>query len=327
MTGALDGRPRWSCWHLHLDSAAPALVDTVLLDVVEPVVRELRADGAITGWFFIRYWQHGPHLRLRLAGLDGAAEPGVTAALAERLAPVNAGVPDGERMSTEQYHRSTGPIARAGEGGADGFEALPLAALRPGGVHREPYTPETDRYGGPALLGLSESLFGDSSELVAAVLRARPNWNGRVSFALLAIAGAVRAADPDEVSQERFLRGLRASWLTWAGRAEHPGMNPLAAREASLRSAGLLAARFPGGPGALPGAGRAADRWAERLGGAMDVWRDAARAGTLSSGPPEILASHLHMTLNRLGFGPEQEVFLLSVLIELWAGRRTAAAA
>src|SRR5882757_1457310 len=41
--------------------------DRFLLEAVAPAARAAVANGAASGWFFIRYWEGGPHLRLRLA--------------------------------------------------------------------------------------------------------------------------------------------------------------------------------------------------------------------------------------------------------------------
>ena len=45
-----------------------ATLDRVLVELVAPLIRELRADGAIKHWFFIRYDEGGWHMRLRLRG-------------------------------------------------------------------------------------------------------------------------------------------------------------------------------------------------------------------------------------------------------------------
>ncbi|MEU7703623.1 lantibiotic dehydratase C-terminal domain-containing protein, partial [Streptomyces sp. NPDC039028] len=74
----------WTAWHLHLGTTARSAHDRVVTDVIGPTVREL-APG--TPWFFIRYWQSGPHLRLRVGDLDEAARTRVAAALAAPQPP------------------------------------------------------------------------------------------------------------------------------------------------------------------------------------------------------------------------------------------------
>src|SRR5439155_20641658 len=45
-----------------------ATADALLRDGPGPLVRSLRARGVIEGWFFIRFADPNPHLRLRLRG-------------------------------------------------------------------------------------------------------------------------------------------------------------------------------------------------------------------------------------------------------------------
>ena len=154
---------RWHSWHLHLDSADPAVAERALLEVVRPVLSVARP------WFFIRYWQGGPHLRLRVADLDDgpAAEFGAT--LAGPLARVNAGIQAAHRIDPAGYRAEAARLASAGEGG----RPLGVEELRPGGVYQESYQPEFGRYGGVELMPLSERLFHVSSVVALRVCVAR----------------------------------------------------------------------------------------------------------------------------------------------------------
>uniref|UniRef100_UPI00278BC8A2 lantibiotic dehydratase C-terminal domain-containing protein n=1 Tax=Streptomyces venezuelae TaxID=54571 RepID=UPI00278BC8A2 len=80
---ATPRRTAWTAWHLHLGTTARSAHDRVVTDVIGPTIRELDPG---TPWFFIRYWQSGPHLRLRVGDLDEAARARVAAALTARLA-------------------------------------------------------------------------------------------------------------------------------------------------------------------------------------------------------------------------------------------------
>ncbi|MFD7576694.1 lantibiotic dehydratase C-terminal domain-containing protein, partial [Streptomyces sp. NPDC059810] len=102
----------WTAWHLHLGTTARSAHDRVVTDVIGPTIREL-APG--TPWFFIRYWQSGPHLRLRVGDLDTAARARVEAALTERLAAAGAPAPGEEPPG----RAPRGPPA-AGRGGGAG---------------------------------------------------------------------------------------------------------------------------------------------------------------------------------------------------------------
>jgi thiopeptide-type bacteriocin biosynthesis protein len=42
-------------------------LDALIIGAVSPLVEDLTCSGAVGGFFFLRYWESGPHLRLRLA--------------------------------------------------------------------------------------------------------------------------------------------------------------------------------------------------------------------------------------------------------------------
>ena len=42
-------------------------LDRLLVECVGPLVLALKREGAIAESFFLRYWNGGPHIRLRLA--------------------------------------------------------------------------------------------------------------------------------------------------------------------------------------------------------------------------------------------------------------------
>lgn len=62
--------------------------DRVLRDAIAPVVREAQARGDISQWFFIRYRDPEPHLRVRFCGEPGGLLAHVLPALDRALAPL-----------------------------------------------------------------------------------------------------------------------------------------------------------------------------------------------------------------------------------------------
>jgi thiopeptide-type bacteriocin biosynthesis protein len=67
---------RWLGVHLFYDQ--PGIYtpecDRVVKEVAEPFVRRALAEGWIDGHFFIRYSEHGPHVRLRVHGAADVLE-------------------------------------------------------------------------------------------------------------------------------------------------------------------------------------------------------------------------------------------------------------
>ncbi|MEV7600502.1 thiopeptide-type bacteriocin biosynthesis protein [Kitasatospora sp. NPDC089797] len=297
----------WTSWHLHLPSDRSDLQDDLVVRVVAPVARRAAADG----WFFIRYWQAGPHLRLRLAGLDDRRADAVEAQLVAAMEPFRRAAAEGREAADEAYLSHVRGMAAAGEEGV----AVAAEPLLPAGVYRRPYEPEVERYGGPAEIGAAERLFQCSSEAVAALLELAGGpqvpAGARLRAALQATAVAL-AVLPDDARRVEFCdRGVQ-SWERWlrasgAPREQIDGLHAEAAR---------LAGQLGGSAGALlrgPAVGPVR-RWADGLAGTMARLADDPRAR-----PESVLFSHLHMFHNRLGTAVRVELLCHAILQRLIA--------
>ncbi|MFH8220861.1 lantibiotic dehydratase [Streptomyces sp. NPDC018057] len=214
--------------------------------------------GGVDRWFFIRYADPHPHLRLRLHG-----EP---ALLNGVLLP--------------RLHVLAGELARAG-----------LAR----GLRIDGYSPETERYGGAALLEAAEEVFHADSLLVLERLAAPED--DRILSAAHDVAELVRA----------FHHGYGGDWRHWltatyAKREQHH--KAFAAR----RGAALTRITRDGSPDAVGEQYRAAPRRFGRL------VREEEERGTLSVAPEAVLASLVHMHCNRrLGTDRTAEAQALAV--------------
>ncbi|MFD0574085.1 lantibiotic dehydratase C-terminal domain-containing protein [Kitasatospora gansuensis] len=237
---------RWRSWHLHTDTLRPAALESLLLRAVAPVVGEHTAgqgEGAPPRpWFFVRYWQGGPHLRLRIADLDDPAATRITAELVARTDAVNAELPPEDRLTPASYRQAAQPLADLGEGG----HALDLGELLPPGVHPAVYEPELRRYGGPGQMALSEELFHASSVVALRACRARPGHGRNVADGLEAMAATLSAWPGDRLV---LLSAVRDGWTEWSGGSAEGFARTAADQADRLRaSAGALVALADGAP-------------------------------------------------------------------------------
>ncbi|WP_238653391.1 thiopeptide-type bacteriocin biosynthesis protein [Paenibacillus piscarius] len=122
-------------------------------------LESLAARGRISKWFFLRYWEDGPHIRVRylMDGELGEEE------LFDQVRAYIRRHPSIRRLSKEEYFRN------------HKFDGEPLELksqdwYEEGEIISKPYEPEFERYGGKALMPLTESLFMESSRLVAGIL-------------------------------------------------------------------------------------------------------------------------------------------------------------
>lgn len=295
---------RWCAYHFFYRDR-----DLVLVRFVRPVVASLFAERLIDRFFFIRYPQGGPHVRLRFrlgpepAGVAPLVEKLLEAAAAEFLerwppeAPPELAVPPWRTRGCE-------PVETAGV-------LLPF-----------PFEPETERYGGEDLLPHSLDFFSVSSLRVLEVVVAQEGESGRRRLARamrLLLQQAVSFAASDEE-----LLSLLSYRLPIAGELES------ALHKRGDRQFETLRADYLGMIRHEAEATSDADAEAKRLEGPGAFFAEGARRlsrALLGAAPDrrwQIATSQQHMTANRLGLSLYEETYLGRIL---WCAARETAAA
>ena len=161
----------WKSLHVHYNSDPFWL----LTEVISPLVRAQRASGELSQFFFIRYWENGPHIRLRLKTSSGngseiapvsKAKSEINEFLKQRPSVFNFPakfMPSPfeklfvEEYGTEKLHQ------KYGAGGSIPYE-------RNNTVLDAVYEPEYERYGGVHAMTPAEQYFEDSSNIALEVL-------------------------------------------------------------------------------------------------------------------------------------------------------------
>ncbi|WP_165845413.1 thiopeptide-type bacteriocin biosynthesis protein [Streptacidiphilus pinicola] len=312
----------WQSWHLHVATFAPGALDAVVTDVVGALADQLcllEPDGR--PWFFVRYWQGGPHLRLRVRALSPGESDRVESVLVDRLRALDAAVPPTQRLDQDSYALAVQRLATAGEQETP----LPIGDLLAPGVRRAVYEPEYQRYGGRHLIALTEHLFHCSSRVALRACLARQGTPHALGSGLEAFAAACSVLDGEGPggSRRRFLAAQRDSWLNWAPPAQGPadGADPCGSSGDIHRRRAALARTQVAALGTmaprLRGAMRAGDpRWApwtDPLHAALRTWTEEFGSARAMG----VFGSHLHMTANRLGAGPGQEARIAELLLDL----------
>ncbi|MFJ7587611.1 thiopeptide-type bacteriocin biosynthesis protein [Streptomyces sp. NPDC097617] len=281
-TGTGTAAGTWQSHHLFLHSTTED-TDRFLVRDAAPLLDGLVAAGEAADWFFIRYGEDGPHVRIRV-----------------RTAGPTADDADGR-----QLRALPALLAR---------EARQLPAVpgpwpsRHGEVRAVPYVPETRRYGGPRALPVAEAVFGASTRTALDVLRALPAASAaaaRLTAAADLAHTTAYALGMDRLTAARWLRGHAAGWR-WVtevpllpAAAVHARVNTVhAAQRTSLgERAADLRDRLRAGT-AAPWLADWADRVRESD-ALLDRPGEWTRAG--------IWGSQLHMLFNRLGVSPDEE--------------------
>ncbi|MGI5507278.1 thiopeptide-type bacteriocin biosynthesis protein [Lentzea sp. CA-135723] len=165
-------------------------------------------------WYFLRYWETGPHLRVRFKDATAADK------LKETL----------EKLIADQSF--------------DQAEDEP-GWLPHGDVREVEYVPETERYGGPKALPIAEEVFCHSTQVVIAVLKATKTDSARLTAAIDLTIATARALDLTLPQAAGWLRSLGSGWRNVQEQAPAPTIGSQHAANQLLAKRGRdLAARW-----------------------------------------------------------------------------------
>jgi thiopeptide-type bacteriocin biosynthesis protein len=265
-----------------------AAADQALCEVA-PMIREAMATGDADAWFFIRYRDPEPHLRLRLHGAPGALQHRVWPALCAALAPLVDGgcVP---RIVLDTYER------------------------------------EVERYGGPEGVILAERVFHADSdaalEIVEQLDAGDAGLDERWRLALLGIDLLLSDLDLDVEMRRALTSGLRGD-LAVQLRCDRPLTRALGDRFRRERTS-LVQLLDGGGPSSIEPGIEILRQRSTALRPILADLRAHDAAGRLSASCLRIIASCAHMHVNRIlrGDSREQEFVLYDFLVRLYDSRR-----
>jgi thiopeptide-type bacteriocin biosynthesis protein len=287
----------------HLFYAQPW--ERFLAEAVKPLVDELRDDHPAMQYFFIRYWEKGPHIRLRIKIQD----------------------PDTRQMIQSRLHTWFETYFRSYP------SSLPDSTHDNGNypnnsVQFIPYQRETDRYGGEEAILLAERVFQRSSDTVLSLVASSPaTWDYTTAMGhaiTLQLIFLLKAGMSLEtmITYCRFATGS-LSFMTDRMMAGSPQEKRRLVDETFARSFEGQRAQLAPYVGyireAIAGAGLNDDvleRWAEDIAHCLqELYRlNGLRLLTGTTQPWAIMNSYAHMTNNRLGVHNRDEPFIFYLL-------------
>jgi len=266
-----------------------ATADRILTDVILPIVAQAMSTAGVGRWFFIRYGDPEWHLRLRFGGDPSRLHSDVLPALQRGLAPV------------------------LGEG-------------RAWRLQLDTYERETERYGGPEGIELSEQIFHADSDAAVAILGLTQGVFGPDARWRLALRGMDMLLDDlglDLEAKFRIVERARHSFAT-EFRANVGLTRSLGAkyrRESKSLETLLDPANDSGNP--LASAIAVLRRRSERIAPVAAALRTTEREHRLWRPITDLAASYLHMHANRIlrAEARRQELVLYDLLARLYESR------
>lgn len=187
---ALMTEEPWNSVHIRCDGD----LDSLMQEVILPCLSAAQERSQDYQWFFLRYWEHGPHIRLRFRTGTPAESTTIRAELADRM---NDWLPRSEttyhldQSAYEVLHRAFSEREKT-------VDSEPI--LRPDGqIWDQDYVAETNKYGHGKSLQIFEQHFQESSTLAALMITRHPSrsekWTTAVGV-LLVSARLVKGTVP-----------------------------------------------------------------------------------------------------------------------------------
>lgn len=189
---------------------------TLLLECFTPALQNLVRQQAIKRYFFVRYWEGGPHVRLRVVPIPGAEEA-VKALLEARICaflrerPVFFEMPEGSQVwARRNFVLEYGEDELYRKYGPEGI----IPTYPENTFHYITYEPEYERYGGAEGMEISERHFHVASETALH----RLTWDNmhvkgvRLAQAITLMLGLCYAFLETDEAVAIFMRGYATSW-------------------------------------------------------------------------------------------------------------------
>jgi len=289
-----------------------------LCECFAPMVRTMEKTGKIQGWFFLRYWEGGPHLRLRFLGLDQAQRKSIIINLRKEIS---------RWQSNMELNKETYYLNHPFDGAPVDVATLPWHPE--GSVEMIDYLPELQRYGGMHAIAVNEALFQVTSKIAISVLAATRNAiEHRLSMAFILMAHFVFAIDPSPGAITSFYRNYAKFWMNYSkdtkAYAEELYVERNNERQRQTLQRLLILRNDKTQKRTVQSVLEGAVlnwtvklRKLHELGLLMNPATGNSTKGTFADNSIwAMLVSHVHMSNNRLGLTPTQEVILAMTLVD-----------
>lgn len=149
----------WLSYHIYYHSS----LSNLLRDCLLPAVSDLEEFALMKKFFFLRYWEQGPHIRLRLQ-IESRNQKESIHLLEKHLRSYLDGAPSREALSLVHYQlllKNLSPYEN---------KSYQEDLSSNNSFQVEKYQPEYDKYGGKIGMEIAENLFFISSKIIAKLI-------------------------------------------------------------------------------------------------------------------------------------------------------------
>lgn len=276
----------WTSKHIFIHDYK--LVDVFLQEKLLPLIDRYDLDK----WFFIRYWQGGPHVRLRYKMKELQVKHDFEEELEDTLREFKLKYQDG-KFSEVSYDERVVKL-----------EGVKDLKIHPNfSIQDISYIPEIARYGGEKAVEFSEDLFSASSKLASYVIQ-KIAWPKRYIIAFDVMFYSYKMAEKLGISpsKEVFFSSYNQVWNSFRDKEELSKIQDfLQARLEQLENKESIPKVY--------------DKYFENMEKNLK-WIMKYQNFYTKETIYYILISHIHMLNNRLGLSPQNEYLLSRIFVK-----------
>lgn len=276
----------WTSKHIFIHDYK--LVDVFLKENLLPLINRCALDK----WFFIRYWQGGPHIRLRYKIKEMQVKHDFEKELEDTLRDFQLEYQN-EKFSEVSYDDRVVQLE-----GVKDLKVYPNFSIQD-----ILYVPEVARYGGEEAVSFTEELFSYSSELASYVIQ-EIAWPKRYIIAFDVMFYSYKMAEKLGIAPARevFFSNYNQVWSSFKDREELSKIQ------------GLLQTRLEQleNKESIP---KVYNKYFESMENNLKLIMEHQNVYTKET-MYYILISHIHMLNNRLGLSPQNEYLLSRVFLK-----------
>ena len=301
----------WSAFHVFLSGSLE--LEQFINSWLGPKAKELITLGFAEKWFFMRYWDGGPHIRVRFLNLKD--ETSVFSEIQKAAKNYLTKNP----ISAEQYYS---------EHKFDG-EPVDVEKLHwheDGTVVMYDYEPEIQRYGGEFGIYVNEALFNTSSDLAIAIIKqTEGNIDKRLQVSLVLIIASIFSFKPSVAILSSFCNYYAEFWSSHVTQPRKTNNNAVASQKmfqsilklqqevedgVSKGAQAIWVANLKKGIKQFENLYKKKQLFSP-FSGKKIVSKDEYDTSVLS-----MLGSQIHMLNNRLGDTPPYEYYLTTMILD-----------
>ncbi|AIY78388.1 TPA: thiopeptide-type bacteriocin biosynthesis protein [Bacillus tropicus] len=276
----------WTSKHIFIHDYK--LVDVFLKEKLLPLINQCALDK----WFFIRYWQGGPHIRLRYKIKELQVKHVFEKELEDTLRDFQLEYQN-EKFSEVSYDDRVVQLE-----GVKDLKVYPNFSIQD-----ILYVPEVARYGGEEAVSFSEELFSYSSELASYVIQ-EIAWPKRYIIAFDVMFYSYKMAEKLGIAPARevFFSSYNQVWSSFKDREELSKIQSLLqTRLEQLENKESIPKVY--------------NNYFESMENNLKLIMEHQNIYTKET-IYYILISHIHMLNNRLGLSPQNEYLLSRVFLK-----------